>query len=443
MKFFIKKLGCPKNDVDGDFISGRLIDAGHQITDQADEAESVIINTCGFILPAKEESIQEILFYEKTKQQGKIARLYVTGCLSQRYGEKLLRDIRGIDGIFGLGELEALAGAMADGVSSRAKILINPAPDFSNLAGTRRYLESGYCYEYLKISDGCDRYCGYCAIPYIRGRYRSRSIENIISEAQFLAGAGRKELILVSQEGTGYGRDFKDGTNIISLLQRLEQVAGIEWIRLMYLYPEAVTDELIQYLSFSPKTLGYFDVPLQHISDIILSKMNRRINRARIEEILQKIRDASPDNIIRTTFIAGLPGETDTEFSELRDFIADFEFERLGVFKYSQEEGTPAARFAEQVPEKVKDERLDELMTLQQEIAFRKNIALIDTIQKVIIDKAEPDSLAVGRTKGDCPDIDQNVLVRDAKVKTGDILDAKIIMTEGYDLIATTEIGPR
>lgn len=440
MKFLIKKLGCPKNDVDGDYIAGRLQQAGHQITERETEAEGVVVNTCGFILPAKEESIGEILRFEKLRKDRKIKRLYITGCLSQRYGEKLLKDIKGLDGVFGLGQLDELVAASANGEKQLLEVKKIPSEKLRYIAGTARYIEGNLPYEYLKISDGCDRYCSYCVIPHIRGRYRSRPVEDIVEEAEFLADCGKKEIILVSQEGTGYGRDFNDGTDILTLLERLEKIEGIHWIRLLYLHPESLTDEIIEYISSSSKTLDYFDVPLQHISDRILSKMNRQITRVRIESILEKIRKSSKNSVIRTTFIAGLPGETEQDFAELCDFIAGFEFDRLGVFKYSREEGTAGYKFEGQVPEEVKEKRLDELMMLQQEIAFRKNIALIDTIQKVIIDKSRSKAIASGRTRGDCPDIDQTVYIKKGDVRIGDILDAKIIMAEGYDLIASTEI---
>ncbi len=436
MRFFIKKLGCPKNDVDGDYIAGKLIDEGHQLAGEGTDADVVIVNTCGFILPAKEESIAEILHYENLKRKKKIKRLYVTGCLSQRYGDQLLKDIKAVDGVFGLGQLDALAKAMSQ--SDRPQISAVDSPNnLDYLSGERRYVDHAYPYEYLKISEGCDRYCSYCTIPFIRGKYRSRPLDDIIKEARFLAREGKKEIILVSQEGTGYGRDFNDGSDIIKLLSTLQDIDGVEWIRLMYLHPEAMTDGLIDFMSNSAKVLNYFDIPLQHINDRILTEMNRQINRDRIEEILNRIRAASSLNIIRTSLIVGLPGETDEEYAELLDFVDEFEFDRLGVFKYSQEEGTRAANFDGQVPEEVKDERMDELMSLQQEIAFRKNIDLIGSFQKVIIDKIEDRTIAFGRTRGDCPDIDQNVIIKEENVQVGDILNAKIIMAEGYDLIAS------
>jgi len=441
MKFYIKKLGCPKNDVDGDYIAGKLISIGLEPVRDVAEADVVIVNTCGFILPAREESINEITYFEEQKRLGRIKELYVTGCLSQRYGDELKAEMPLIDGFFGLGKIDALAESIIASGLSTGLLEVDKAPELTYLAGLSRHVDSVYPYEYLKIADGCDRYCAYCAIPLIRGRYRSRKIEEIITEAEFLASRGKKEIILVSQEGTGYGRDFKDGTDIMALLKRLEGVSGIEWIRLMYLHPEAVGDDLIEYMTHSEKVLGYFDIPIQHINDDILSSMNRRASRADIERVLNKIRESSSENIIRTTFITGFPGETDQAFNELRAFIKYFQFDRLGVFKYSSEEGTKAAGLPGQVADETAEERQDTLMSLQQDIAFNKNIALIDKLQKVIIDELKSNSQAIGRTMGDCPEIDQNVFVEGDNLKVGDIIETRVVIADGYDLIAKAEVS--
>nr|MBN2277998.1 30S ribosomal protein S12 methylthiotransferase RimO [candidate division Zixibacteria bacterium] len=435
MKFYIKKLGCPKNDVDGDYLAGRLVQLGHELVADSEGAEAIIVNTCGFILPAKEESIAEILQFEEQKKRGRIKKLFVTGCLSQRYGEDLQRDIPGVDGFFGLGKIEALIERLDSNLTG-GYLVRDPASELTYTSGDIRYVEESYPYAYLKIAEGCDRYCAYCAIPYIRGRYRSRPIREIIDEAQLLASRGKKELILVSQEGSGYGRDSKDGTDIIDLLKALEKVAGVEWIRLMYLHPEAVTKQLIDYLTGSAKVLGYFDIPLQHVSDKILKKMNRRVTRREIENLLEKIRQASAENIIRTTFITGFPGETERDFEELHEFMESFKFNRLGVFAYSPEEGTAAVKMGRRPSARMAAERQDILMSLQQGIAFEKNISLIDKIQKVIIDEIRQGAPAVGRSMGDCPEIDQQVYVKGEGLVVGDIVKARIVMAEGYDLIA-------
>lgn len=441
MKFYIKKLGCPKNDVDGDSIAGQLIENGHEYCHNENEAEVVIVNSCGFILPAIEESIQEILQYERQKKAGTLSKLFITGCLSQRYADELKNDISAVDGIFGLGKIDELLAAMNNEKSSGTVVFRESAQNLRYLSAPNRYVDDKYPYDYLKIADGCDRYCAYCAIPSIRGRYRSRSIDEIVREAEMLAARGKRELILVSQEGTGYGRDLDSKDDILKLLNRLEKIDRFAWIRLLYLHPESVTNSLIEFMSHSEKTLGYFDMPLQHISDAVLQKMRRRVTAAQIEEIIEKIRRSSPDNIIRTTFITGLPGETEKDFELLYDFIKRTKFDRLGVFKYSPEEGTVAAELENQVPEKIAGERLDILMTLQQTIAFKKNIALIDSIVQVIIDEANSDGTALCRTRADCPEIDQTVRLEDCGglVKKGDIINVRIRAAEGYDLFGRME----
>ncbi len=436
MKIFIKKLGCPKNDVDGDMIASGLIRAGHEIVFDERGADAVVVNTCGFIQPAKEESIEEILRYERAKNENGLKKLFVTGCLSQRYGKELFHEIEGIDGIFGLGEMEKLVKA----VSGDGKRILNVSDgiikEISHSEKLPRFVAEYGPYEYLKIADGCNRFCSYCAIPLIRGRYRSRSIESIVDEAKYLVDRGKKELILVSQEGTGYGRDMDGDINPVKLLRELEKISGLEWIRLMYLHPEALNDELIELMTHSEKVLEYFDIPLQHVNDRILKSMNRPVNRKWIEEVLGKIKSASDENIIRTTFIVGFPGETKHEFTELLEFVSDYHLDRVGAFQYSPEEGTPAERLTGRLSDKDGKKRLDLLMSLQQEIAFEKNIALIGSIKQVIIDEVKDSELAEGRTRGDCPEIDQTVFVKGDSLRRGDLIDADIIMARGYDLIA-------
>jgi ribosomal protein S12 methylthiotransferase len=441
MKFYIKRLGCPKNDVDGDFLAARLIKEGHVFEDDENRADVIIVNTCGFILPAKEESIGEILKYEQKKKKGNLSKLFVTGCLSQRYGEDLLNRIEGIDGVFGLGEIDALLKAFSTTGKRFISVSKDNIKDVRFLPEVARFVDERAAFAYLKIADGCDRFCSYCAIPFIRGRFRSRPMEEIVAEAEFLVSNGKRELILVSQEGTAYGRDLDTGNNILNLLMELEKIDRLEWIRLMYLHPEALSRQLINYMTESEKVLGYFDIPLQHINDRILKAMNRPVRRSAIEETLTDIRQASDKNIIRTTLIAGFPGETDKEFGELAEFVEQFKFDRLGVFIYSPEDGTAAEKFGDQINETVAVQRMDKLMSLQQEIAFEKNIALIDSSQKVIIDDVKPDNLAIGRTVGDCPEIDQSVFIKGNEFKIGDIVRVRVVMAEGYDLIAEPESG--
>ena len=435
MKFFVHKLGCPKNDVDADYISARLIADRHEPVATPEEADSIIVNTCGFILPAKEESIAEIFRFAALKSDGRLKHLYASGCLSQRYGAELLSEIPELDGTFGIGAIDSLAASMADGKRAD-KVHRTEAERLRYISSEKRFIADKLPYAYIKISDGCDRLCSFCAIPLIRGKYRSRPLESILNEARFLASHGKKELILVSQEATLYGHDLRDGSSLLKLLQELDKIEDVRWIRLMYLYPTQLNEDLIDYVvDPENKTLNYFDLPLQHIDDEILASMKRRMTRERIESVLRMIRSKSPEATIRTTFIVGFPGEKEKHFAELRDFIESFEFGRLGVFTYSSEEGTPAADYDRKVSEKKKTARLDELMLIQRDIAVSKNNSLIGTTKEVIIDAVPDDGPAVGRTRADCPEIDQEVFVSGNAINIGDICEVRIDGAEGYDLI--------
>ena len=436
MKFYIHKLGCPKNDVDADYITARLIAAGHQPVAGPEKADSVIVNTCGFILPAKEESIDEILKLGQLKKDGQFDTLYAAGCLAQRYGDELLADMPELDGAFGHGVLDELTAAVSASQRLRECVRIETRK-LGYLDWTNRFISNELPYAYVKISDGCNRTCSFCAIPGIRGAYRSRPVESVVKEVRFLAESGKKEIILVSQEATLYGYDLKDGHNLLSLLSELEKVEGIEWIRLLYLHPAQMSPELIQHMTSGGKTLSYFDLPLQHINDDILSSMQRQTSREQIEKVLQSIRTADPEAVIRTAFIVGFPGETQSQFEELMSFVEQFQFDRLGVFAFSAEEDTAAAEMKDQLSEEVKTARLDELMSLQQEIAFAKNNSLIGAVKEVIIDTVSAENGAVGRTRGDCPEIDQQVFVSGDNLKTGDICRVKIESADGYDLKGT------
>ncbi|MBU8933114.1 MAG: 30S ribosomal protein S12 methylthiotransferase RimO [candidate division Zixibacteria bacterium] len=435
MTFYIYRLGCPKNEVDGDYIAARLLKAGHIQVDVAEGAEAVIINTCGFILPAKEESIEAILQMARLKTEGGARRLFATGCLSQRYGHDLLADIPELDGVFGLGELDALADAMSGLGSSRSHASV-AADELSYLDWKQRFISDAYPYAYLKIADGCNRRCTFCAIPSIRGRYRSRPMDSILNEARFLIDNGKRELILVSQEATVWGNNLSGRPKLVNLLSELESLSGLEWIRVMYLHPSGLNVELIEHMTSGNKTLAYFDLPLQHINAGILAAMGRQNDSEAIADLISRIRHASPDSALRTTFIVGFPGETEEHFQELCQFVEATAFDRLGAFCYSAEEGTPGADLPDQVPEEVKTERLDRLMLLQQEIAFAKNNSLIDSTQEVIIDAVSDDGSAVGRTQRDCPDIDQEVTVVGDGLTVGSICQVRITEADGYDLRA-------
>lgn len=437
MKFYVHKLGCPKNDVDADYISARLISDGHVPVRDPGQAESIIVNTCGFILPAKEESINEILRLGQLKKQGQLKHLYASGCLSQRNGDEMLREMPELDGAFGLGALDSLAKAMNGGNGTRQTVRVE-ARKLGYLTWNNRFISDDFPYAYLKISDGCDRGCTYCAIPNMRGRFRSRPIDSILREAQFLADNGKKELILVSQEATLYGYNYKGpgAPDIIDLLRDLEKIRGIEWIRLMYLYPAELSDRVIDYLADNNKTVNYYDLPFQHVNSEILAGMRRQIDRPAIEKLLGRISRRSADAALRTTFIVGFPGETDEQFQELYDFVADYRFHRMGVFAYSPEDETPAAGYAGQVDDSVKAERMDRLMTLQQEIAFERNDSLVGQELTVIIDRMDDHNIAVGRSYADCPDVDQEVLVSGGTCAVGDMLCVRVTGSDGYDLLA-------
>jgi len=433
MKFYIHKLGCPKNDVDADYIAARLISDGHQAVFTPEEADSIIVNTCGFILPAREESINEIITLAEMKEKGRLKTIYATGCLAQRYGDELLAGIPELDGAFGHGVLDVLAGTINE--SGRLKETVKMETiSLKYLDWKRRFIADKMPYAYLKISDGCNRACSFCSIPLMRGTYRSRSIDAIVEEAKFLAENGKKELILVSQEATIYGNDLKGNYDTIGLLKRLEEIDEVAWIRLMYLYPGQVDDKLVEYLAGDNKTLPYFDLPFQHINNDILKRMKRRENRRDIEYLITKIRKATNNAAIRTVFIVGFPGETEDQFKELMDFVAKNRFERLGAFSFSPEDDTLAAVMDGQVPEETKLRRLDELMTLQQEIAFDTNNSLIGSQKEVIIDLRKNRKVAIGRTYADCPEIDQEVYVSGENLASGDIVTVRIEAADGYDL---------
>ncbi|MCM2271448.1 MAG: 30S ribosomal protein S12 methylthiotransferase RimO [candidate division Zixibacteria bacterium] len=437
MKFYLHKLGCPKNDVDADYISARLIDEGHLPVASPDDAESIIVNTCGFILPAKEESINEILRLGQLKKQGTLQRLYATGCLTQRYGDEMLDGMPELDGAFGHGALDSIATAVTNKTISRKTVRIE-SRKLGYLSWRDRYISDGFPYSYLKISDGCDRACAYCAIPLMRGKFRSRPLDSLLREAEFLARNGKRELILVSQEATMYGYGLPDNMNVIKMLQELEKIDELKWIRLMYLYPAALSEDLIDYLLEDNKTLPYFDLPLQHISDSVLTAMRRRVDRDRIERLIERIRSKTGRATLRTTFIVGFPGETDADFAELVDFTQQIGFDRMGVFPYSPEEGTPAEQMSGQVPEEIKTERMDTLMTIQREIAFAKNVELVGRRIEVLIDSVSDDGHAVARSRGDCPDIDQEVHVQGGELAVGQLRVVHIDSADGYDLSATT-----
>lgn len=437
MKFYIERLGCPKNDVDADYMAGHLISEGHEQVTDADQAEAVIVNTCGFILPAKQESIGELLRFGELRKRGKLKRLIAAGCLSQLHGDELLSGMPELDFACGLGALDDITHALEDNAERCDKTLKVATRDLAYLSAKNRYIDTSTPYAYLKISDGCDRKCSYCIIPKMRGSFRSRPIGEIVAEARLLARSGKRELILVSQEATLYGCETGQ-ILLLPLLDELQKIEGIAWIRLVYLHPQALDSSLIDYLGNSSKVLQYYDLPLQHISDGVLGRMRRQVRRAKIERILTEIRDKQPESIIRTTFIVGFPGETEAQFAELYDFAAEFKFDRMGAFAYSREEGSSASIMPDQIPEADKTARLEALTELQTDIVSARNRELIGKQMAVLIDSAANGRPASGRTYGDCPDIDRVVSVYEnqPRLKTGDMCLALIESSDGHDLRA-------
>ncbi len=422
-KIKIVTLGCSKNTVDSEKIIRQLNVNGNKVVfDETDNSSDiVIINTCGFINDAKEESINTILKFARKKTEGKVKKLYVMGCLSQRYGTTLREEIPEVDKFFGVDETSDLLNEF------------NILFDESGL--TQRTLTGPGHYAYLKISEGCDRKCAFCAIPGIRGRYRSQSLGSLMEEASFLADNGIKELILIAQDLSYYGVDSNKKYMLPMLVDKLAGMDRFEWIRLHYLYPANFPWEITDIMRNHPSVCRYIDIPIQHISNRILSSMKRSHKRKETEEILYKIREEIPEAAIRTTLITGFPGETEKDFLELYEFVQNFRFDRLGVFTYSHEDGTPAFnRLQDDIPQHIKEERVSEIMSLQQSVSAEMNESKVNKIFKTIIDRKEGEYY-VGRTEFDSPDIDQEVLIKAShNLKIGKFYGTKITESSDFDL---------
>lgn len=424
-------LGCPKNLVDSEILLGLLEKKGVPLTDKAGEAETIIINTCGFIEMAKEESIDAILGAARLKETGCCQQLLVIGCLSERYPKELKEEIPEVDGFFGINEFDRILKTLGENGSREAHGLLNYDP---NLLCNRRLLTPGH-YAYLRIADGCDNGCSFCAIPLIRGPYHSLRIEEILQEAETLAGSGVRELIVVAQDITHYGIDLYGESRLLTLLERLTRIGQIRWIRLLYLHPPSFSDELLGFIADQKKICRYLDFPVEHISDRILNRMGRRINKHGILDWIERIRNTLPDVALRTSLIVGYPGEGEKEFQELMAFVRNVSFERLGVFAYSREEGTAAFHFSQQVPEGEKQRRRAEIMSLQQEISFEKNRSLEGKQVEVLVDSFEDSSgFSIGRTQWDAPGVDQEVLLT-PKVEVGEFYKVRITEVYEYDLV--------
>lgn len=436
MKLMFVSLGCDKNLVDTEYMLGLLGTEGFSFTDEPQVADVIVINTCCFINDAKEESIQTILEMAEYKDAGSCKALLVTGCLAQRYQAEILKEIPQVDAVLGTNSYDEIVTAVKEVLLGRHFELYQPLEGLPRVEAKRSLTTGGY-YAHLKIAEGCDKHCTYCIIPKIRGGYRSVPMEELLCQARELAQAGVKELILVAQETTLYGVDLYGEKSLHRLLDELNQIPGIQWIRILYCYPEEIYEELIQAIKRNSKVCHYLDMPIQHVNNEILRRMGRKTTKEDLTEIIRHLRQEIPDIALRTTLICGFPGETQEAHEELMYFLNEMEFDRLGAFTYSQEENTPAAEFPNQVAEEVKSDWQAEAMELQQEIIFDKNDALLGTeIWAMIEGRVDGENAYVGRTYRDAPDIDGYVFINtDEELLSGDFVRVRITGALDYDLI--------
>ena len=453
-KVYLISLGCDKNLVDSEIILGLVLENEYEITDNVYEADYAIVNTCCFIGDAKEESIGAIIELGELKRTGSLKGIVVSGCLAERYKEEVIKELPEVDAVIGTTAYDSIVKAIK-GIEEKAEKKIY-TENINRLAGgeASRLVPAGEISSYIKIAEGCDKRCTYCIIPYIRGNYRSIPIDVLVDEAKNLAAQGTKELLVVAQETTLYGTDIYGKKALPELLHKFSEIDGIEWIRLLYCYPEEITDEIIEAIKTEKKVCHYIDMPIQHSSDNVLKKMGRRTDRAEIVNKITKLRKEIPDIVIRTTLITGFPGATEKDFIDLYNFVNEMEFDRLGVFAYSAEEGTPAERMEGQIPEEVKNRRRDEIMELQQEISFEKGKKKIGKVFEVIVEgSVQRDSVGgeafesireanddgktvyVGRSYMDAPDVDGSVFFEsEYEIMSGELVDVEIIASDEYDL---------
>ena len=436
MKILFISLGCDKNLADSEEMLGLLTAGGHEITDDETQADAIVINTCCFIKDAKEESVETILEMAEYKKTGSCHALIVTGCMAQRYQKEIIEEVPEVDAVLGTTSYGDIVKALEEAVAG------NHFEEFRDIdylpdTGSKRVLTTGGHFGYLKIAEGCDKHCTYCIIPKLRGKFRSVPMERLIAQAEDMAEQGVKELILVAQETTVYGKDLYGKKSLHILLKKLCEIRGIRWIRILYCYPEEIYDELIETIRDEKKICHYLDIPLQHSSDRILKRMGRRTSKQELIDIVGKLRKEIPDIVLRTTLITGFPGETEEDHEELKEFVDEMEFDRLGVFTYSPEENTPAAEMADQVPEEVKEERRDELMELQQEISYDRGQDRIGQELLVMIEgKVADESAYIGRTYGDAPKVDGYIFVQTGELlMTGDFAKVRVTGALEYDLI--------
>jgi len=418
--FYIETLGCPKNLVDSEMITSNILDSGCDLTHDPQQAEILVVNTCGFIQPAKEESIDVILDFVRLKKEGKCKKLIVVGCLVQRYKEELAESIPEVDLFLGLDEI------------SEINQILNSEHPFED----KRFILTPKHYAYLRISDGCENFCSYCTIPFIRGPVRSKPIDEIVNEAKQLVDQGVKEIIIIAQDVGNYGVDIYGKSRLNELLLMLDKIENLRWMRILYLNPQHITKELLITIKNSNKICKYLDIPIQHISENILKKMNRKTTKKDIFQMLDMIHDLVPELSIRTTFIVGFPGETEKDFEELLKFVQTQKFDRLGAFTYYQEEGTIAASLPDQVPEHIKQKRYQKLMEAQKAISQDKLESYIGKKLSVIVDKKIKPKIYECRSEFDAPDIDGIVFLEEAEANVGDIIDVEIVDSLEYDLIA-------
>jgi ribosomal protein S12 methylthiotransferase len=436
MKILFISLGCDKNLADSEEMLGLLTAGGHEITDDETQADAIVINTCCFIKDAKEESVETILEMAEYKKTGSCHALIVTGCMAQRYQKEIIEEVPEVDAVLGTTSYGDIVKALEEAVAG------NHFEEFRDIdylpdTGSKRVLTTGGHFGYLKIAEGCDKHCTYCIIPKLRGKFRSVPMERLIAQVEDMAEQGVKELILVAQETTVYGKDLYGKKSLHILLKKLCEIRGIRWIRILYCYPEEIYDELIETIRDEKKICHYLDIPIQHASDRILKRMGRRTSKQELIDIIGKLRKEIPDIVLRTTLITGFPGETEEDHEELKEFVDEMEFDRLGVFTYSPEENTPAAEMADQVPEEVKEERRDELMELQQEISYDRGQDRIGQELLVMIEgKVADESAYIGRTYGDAPKVDGYIFVQTGELlMTGDFAKVRVTGALEYDLI--------
>ena len=436
MNILFISLGCDKNLVDSEVMLGLLDKKGYLIVDSEEDADIIVVNTCCFIHDAKEESIQTILEMAEYKKEGKLKALIVTGCLAQRYQQEIIDEIPEVDAVLGTTSYDHIVEAVEEALAGNGHVVledVDALPDVKE----KRLVTTGGHYAYMKIAEGCDKHCTYCIIPKLRGNYRSVPMEKLLAEAKALADQGVKELILVAQETTVYGKDLYGEKSLHKLLRELCKISKIQWIRILYCYPEEIYDELIQTIKEENKVCHYLDLPIQHASDAVLKRMGRKTSKAQLVEIIEKLRKEIPDISLRTTLITGFPGETQEQHEELKDFVDEMEFDRLGVFTYSPEEDTPAATMTEQIPEEVKEDRQAELMELQQEIAFDLAEDMVGREVLVMIEgKVADENAYVERTYKDAPNVDGLIFINtDEELMSGDFARVRVTGALEYDLI--------